>query len=387
MVETFADYNATTPIDAGVLEAMLPYLESQFGNPSSRHHRGTEAKAAVAKSRQQVADLLDCDADEITFCAGATECNNWVLKGFYEFLPDSAPPMILSSAIEHPSILETLKFLQHRGWAQHRLVGVDGQGVCLIDSFKNQRTSVTKMATLMLANNETGAIQPVAALAQWASSESIWVHSDAAQACGKFKFSVRDLGVDSLTLAGHKLYAPKGIGALYLRRGRRLEPLLHGPAQEGGQRAGTENVASIVGLGQACEIARKNLDQESSRILGLRNQLFERLTAELPDCFVVNGPPIDSAIRVPNTLSLNFKGVDGHRLLSVSQLACSTGPACHDGDQKLSHVLQAMGVDWDLGRGAVRVSLGRYSKPEDVDSIVRGLSDAYRILRPCGQKF
>lgn len=380
MVETFADYNATTPVDPGVLEAMLPFLETHFGNPSSKHIRGLDAKAAITKARSQVAELLDCDCDEVYFTGGATECNNWVLKGFWDL---DTRPHILASQIEHPSILETLSFLQRRGWAQYDLVKVDREGVCFAESFRKARWPQTQLVTLMLANNETGAIQPVDQLAEWAASEGIWTHSDAAQACGKFKFSVRHLGVDSLTVAGHKLYAPKGIGALYLKRGRKLEPLLHGPGQESGRRAGTESVASIVGLGAACQIALENLDSESQRIAQLRNRLLERLKQELPDAFVLNGPPIECSTRVPNTLSLNFRGVDGHRLLSLSGLACSTGPACHDGDQKLSHVLQAMGVDWELGRGALRISLGRFSKPDEVEKLCCGLVAAYQSLLGC----
>lgn len=383
MVETFADYNATTPVDPGVLEAMLPFLGTHFGNPSSRHTRGVDSKAAITKARGQVAELLDCDSEEVYFTGGATECNNWVLKGFWDL---ASPPHILASQIEHPSILETLIFLQRRGWARHNLVKVDCEGICHAESFREARLKQTQLVTLMLANNETGAIQPVAQLAEWAACEGMWIHTDAAQACGKFKFSVRQLGVDSLTLAGHKLYAPKGVGALYLKRGRKLEPLLHGPSQESGQRAGTESVASIVGLGEACRIARQNLAVESQRICQLRNRLLERLTQELPDAFVVNGPPIDSQVRVPNTLSLNFRGVDGHQMLRLSKLACSTGPACHDGDQKLSHVLQAMGVNWELGRGALRISLGRFSQLEDIEKLCFGLVEAYRALIACSNQ-
>lgn len=375
--QIFADYNATTPVAPEVFEAMRPYLQSDFGNPSSWHQRGQRAKVAVEQAREQVAQLLGCSPSHIRFTGGATEANNWVIKGY---TPESPPHHILSSAIEHPSILECGRYLEQRGWAEFSKCRVDAQGLCSPQAVLGGLRPNTQMVCVMLANNETGAIQPIQAIAR-CLPQGCWLHCDASQAAGKTRLDVVDLQVSSLTIAGHKLYAPKGVGALYVDPGRaqQLTPLLHGPSQEAGQRAGTEAVASIVGLGAACALANQDLEQEVHRLTNLRDRLWNKLHSILGDRIQLNGPA-DSSHRLPHTLSVNFRGVTGQELLRQADVACSTGPACHDGQNRLSHVLEAMGVPFELGKGAVRVSLGRYSTPQEVDELGQRLLEAYQNL-------
>lgn len=379
----YADHNSTTPIDPEVRDAILPYLSEHFGNPSSAHSVGRRARQALDKARGQVAQLINCQPEEVFFTSGATESNNWLIKGFDDF---AGRPHIITSQIEHPSILRSCEMLQKRGWADVTYVPVDADCMVSVPAVEAARRANTRLLSIMLANNETGAIQPMANLLAWAKYHKILTHSDGAQAVGKIPVDVAGLGLDFLTIAGHKLYAPKGVGALFIRKGLELEPLLHGPGQERGQRGGTESVPLVVGLGQACEICHRRLSEDGARLTALREDLWGRLREQLADSVVLNGPE-SAHLRLPNTLSVNFRGVTGAELLqganlpgSTEELAASTGPACHDGQVRLSHVLAAMGVAPELGRGTLRLTLGRSTRSEDVAVLADTLVGAYRKL-------
>lgn len=370
MTAIYLDHNGTTPVDPEVVESMLPFLGEHFGNPSSSHSYGAAPKKAVAEARAQVAELIGAQPEEIFFTSGATEANNWVIKG----LPFDRPH-IVTTTVEHPSILKPCQYLAEKGRAEVTWLHVDQVGLVSPAEVKTALRPDTRLVSILHANNETGAVQPVAEIARQVLP--VWIHTDAAQSLGKIPVDVNELRVDFLTVAGHKLYAPKGIGALYVRSGRELEPLLHGAGHERGMRSGTENVALIVGLGAACAKAARQVEAEMARLKGLRDEL-EQLLSERTDV-VRNGP---DEPRLPNTLSLNFVGVSGAALLSwCPELAASTGPACHDGQVRLSHVLEAMGVPPELGRGAVRLTLGRSSTPAQIQRAVEELVRSYQDLR------
>jgi cysteine desulfurase len=370
MPPIYLDYNATTPIDPAVVEAMLPYLQTHFGNPSSTHLYGKTAHDAVEGSRQQVADLLGAKPDEIVFTSGGTEASNYALKGVVFaklrgwFGRWAKGAHIITSSIEHPATTQPCEFLKALG-CKITVVPVDRQGLVDPDDVKKVITRGTALISIMHANNEVGTLQPIREIARLARERGVLVHTDAAQSLGKVAVNVNELGVDLLSFAGHKLYAPKGVGALYVRTGVKLEPLIHGAGHEGGRRAGTENVPYIVGLGMACTLARQSLPVATERLRQLRDRLWERLRAGLGDHVVLNG---HLTLRLPNTLNANFVGHVGAELLqAVPEIAASTGSACHEGQVNQSPVLCAMGVPPDLGKGAVRLSVGRFTTEEEVD--------------------
>jgi len=372
MAAIYLDHNGTTPIDPEVVESMLPYLGEHFGNPSSSHFYGAAPKKAVADARAQVAELIGAQPEEVFFTSGATEANNWVIKG----LPFERPH-IVTTAVEHPSVLKPCRYLVEKGRAEVTFLEVDKNGLVTPAQVKAALRPDTRLVSILHGNNETGAVQPLAEIASQVLP--VWIHTDAAQSLGKLPVDVKRLRVDFLTVAGHKVYAPKGIGALYMRSGRELEPLLHGAGHERGLRSGTENVALIVGLGAACAKAARQVEAEMARLKGLRDDLERELRERTENQVVRNGP---EEPRLPNTLSVNFVGVSGAALLSwCPELAASTGPACHDGQVRLSHVLEAMGVAPELGRGAVRLTLGRSSTPAQISRAVEELVRAYRDLR------
>jgi cysteine desulfurase len=359
----YLDYNGTTPVDPAVVEALLPYLREHFGNPSSQSPYGRQAKAALDQARQQVADLIGAQPDEIYFTSGATEANNWVILGL--------DTHTVTTAIEHPSVLKACARLGDRV----QIVPVDHHGRVDPESL---RWRPMKLLSVMHSNNEIGTIQDLPALSEMARSVGALIHSDAAQSLGKVDIKVDALGVDLLTLAGHKVYAPKGIGALYVRRGVNLPPYLLGAGQERGSRSGTENVAYAVALGTACALAKSRWQQDGERMAALRDRLQTRLQNELGQRICFNGHP---QLRLPNTLSVNFVGVTGADLLrDCPGLAASTGPACHDGVVRLSHVLAALGLEPEIGRGAVRLTLGRLTTPTEVEQTADLLVAAYQHL-------
>jgi cysteine desulfurase len=371
----YLDYNATTPIAADVAQGIQPYLNNEFGNPSSDYSLGQRARTAVGQARAQVASLLSCLPEEIVFVSGASEANNWVLKGVAHHHRNQGRHLV-TTTIEHPAVLNPCLFLLEEGW-DVTFVRVNGQGRVDPDDIRRALKSETVLISVMHANNETGAIQPLAEIGRLAKEHGIFFHSDAAQSVGKIPVKVGDLGVDFLTLAGHKLYAPKGIGVLYIKNTCQLTPLVHGASQEGGRRAGTENVIWDVALGLACDLAERRLTQDMEHFQARRDRLHQRLQEGFP-ALVLNGPKIE---RLTNTLNVSFPGLSGAEILAgLPKLAASTGAACHGPDVKMSHVLAAMGVPPEIGKGAVRLSVGRQTTDAEVDQAANLLLDRVRAL-------
>ena len=370
----YLDYNATTPLLPEVVDAMLPYLRGHFGNPSSSHALGRAAHAAVERAREQVAALLGCDGDEVVFTSGGTESNNLAIRGVTHALPDRRH--VLTSLIEHPAVAAPCAWLERHGWRVTR-GGVDGHGRVRLEELVAAIDTQTALVTVMLANNETGVLQRLAPVAAAARAAGAVFHTDAAQSVGKVPLHVCELGVDLLSVAGHKLYAPKGVGALYVRRGTPLVPLLLGAGHERGIRPGTENVASIVGLGVACERAGLDLEAEGVRVRTLRDRLWRRLEERVPG-LALNGHPEE---RLPNTLSVRFPGVSGNALLAATpEVAASTGSACHAGGEDPPAVVQLMGVSPSEALGTVRLTLGRRTSDDDVERAAAALSRAWARL-------
>lgn len=372
----YLDHNGTTPLLPEVVEAMLPYLREHFGNPSSGHAYGVRARKAVDIAREQVAALLDCDPGEIVFTSGGTESSNLAIHGVLEAVSASDPDRrgIVTSVIEHPATEIPCAWLERRGHPVGRL-GVDEFGRMRVTDARTLIDERTALVTVMHSNNETGVLQPVAELARLARAAGARVHTDAAQSVGKVPVSVGELDVDFLTVAGHKLYAPKGIGALYVRRGTPLEPFMRGGGQEWGIRPGTENVASIVGLGAACALARRDLEQTGARMKQLRDALWRRLADAIPG-LALNGHP---ELRLPNTLNVRIPGVSGDAVLAgAPEVAASTGSACHAGNTSASAVILAMGVDSDEALGSVRLTLGRGTRLEEVERAANSLIRSWR---------
>jgi len=364
----YLDHNATTPILSEVVDAMIPFLRQHFGNPSSGHAYGRVAHEAVECARAQVAELLGAEPDEIFFTSGGTEANNLAIRGVMEVATRSH---IVTSVIEHPATSRPCAWLEDQGKGLSRL-GVDHSGRVLPDEARREITQDTALVTVMHSNNETGVLQPIEELAKLARAAGAYVHTDAAQSVGKVPVDVNVLDVDLLSIAGHKLYAPKGIGALYVRRGTPIAPFSLGAGHERGLRPGTENVASIVGLGTACAEAQRDLTEVADQMCFLRDMLWGVLVAEVPE-LRLNGHP---EFRLPNTLNVRFPGVSGDALLAgAPEVAASTGSACHAGHTRASAVVLAMGVPEDEAMGSVRLTLGRHTSEADIkhaaQSIIR----------------
>lgn len=367
MARVYLDYNASTPLDAAVSAAMRPLLDEAFGNPSSGHWASLPAKAALERARGQVASLLGAAPDEIVFTSGGSEANNFALKGSFFALRDKGEH-IITQATEHPAILKPLAFLERLG-ASVTYLPVDGTGRVDPDAVRRAITPRTILVSIMHANNETGTVQPVEAIGAIAHEHGIRFHTDAAQSVGKIATRVDDLGVDLLSIAGHKLYAPKGVGALYARRGTELEPLIHGAGHEQGRRAGTESALMAVGLGEACALAAELGPMK--RIRELRDRFWQGLQSLYGDGVVLNG---HAEHRLPNTLNVSFVGQVGADVLGrLDGVAASTGSACHAGRVELSPVLAAMAVSDHVGMGAVRFSLGRGTTQEETDNVLEQL--------------
>ncbi|WP_339613722.1 cysteine desulfurase family protein [uncultured Rubinisphaera sp.] len=368
--QIYLDFNATTPLADEVVEAMQPYLNEAYGNPSSLHWAGVPARDAIEVARSQVASLLCCDATEIVFTSGGTEANNQALKGIYFAKRSQIPtPHLIINQIEHPAILEPCRFLESLGAEVTRLP-VDRYGQVSPDDVRQAIRSNTVLISIMHANNEVGTIQPIEEISKIAHEHGILCHTDAAQSAGKIPVDVESLGVDLLSIAGHKLYGPKGVGALYVREGVELTPLMHGAAHEAGRRAGTENILEIVGLGAACALAQKV--QEETYFITLREDFWQKLQEHFGEQIVLNGHPEQ---RLPNTLNVSFRGqIGGDILAQLPWLAASTGSACHAGSLHISPVLEAMGVSKDIGAGAVRFSLGRSTTQAETDAVVDAIS-------------
>ena len=369
----YLDYNATTPVDKRVVEAIKEAMIDHWGNPSSGHVIGKKGKKMLDQARSNLAFLLDVMPEEIIFTSGGTESNNMVILGLASHY-DPKKRHIITSAIEHPSVLNPCLYLLEKGW-DISFVPVDKNGIIDITAFKKAIRPDTFLATIMLANNETGAIQPIQELASICSKHEILLHCDAAQAVGKIEVNIKELGVDYLTVAGHKLYAPKGIGALFVKKGRPLEKILHGAGQEYGWRPGTEPVPAAVGLGMAAKISATKLKHEPTRQQQLRDRLFEGLKNIFPS-LVRHGLPDKT---LPNTLSVSFPGLLANDLLAeMDKLCASTGAACHDRSVSISHVLGAMGVSKDVAVGTVRLSLGYYTDEDEIDEAITMFESALR---------
>ena len=364
----YLDFNASTPIDPAVAAAMRPLLESHYGNPSSGHWASVPAKEALETAREQVAALLGCHADEIIFTSGGSEANNLALKGVF-FAGRDKGDHIVTTRIEHPAITEPCRFLERLS-ARVTYLPVDGAGRIDPDDLRKAITPRTILVSIMHANNEVGTIQPIEDCARIAREHGIPLHTDAAQSVGKVSSDVSRLGIDLLSIAGHKVYAPKGIGALYVRRGLSIEPLIHGAGHERGRRAGTESALLAAGLGQACELARDLAPLEQVRVL--RDHFWQRLQKQFGNRVALNGHPTH---RLPNTLNVSFVDRIGSEILArLDGVAASTGSACHSGRIELSPVLQAMGVAPEVGMGAIRFSLGRGTKRDEIDAVVDRLT-------------
>ncbi|MBO0763513.1 MAG: cysteine desulfurase [Hyphomicrobiaceae bacterium] len=375
MARIYLDYNASTPIDPAVAAAMRPFLEEGFGNPSSGHWAATGAKAALKDARGKVAALIGADSDEIVFTSGGSEANNLALKGVAVALKTKGSH-IVTSAVEHPAILAPCRFLEEQGF-EVTVVPVDRFGLVDPDDVRRAIGPGTILVSIMHANNEVGTIQPIAEVGRIAREHGIPFHTDAAQSVGKIAADVTALGVDLLTIAGHKLYAPKGVGALYVRRGTPIEPLIHGAGHEDGRRAGTESALLAVGLGKACELARDLTAMDLVRVL--RDRFWQRLQSAFGDRVVLNGHPDR---RLPNTLNVSFVAqIAADVLARLDGVAASTGSACHTGHVELSPVLKAMGVAPHVGMGAIRLSLGRGTTQDEIDLVADQLVSA---LAPTG---
>jgi cysteine desulfurase len=367
MKPIYLDYNASTPIAPEVAAALRPFLEQHFGNPSSLHWAGVPAKTAVEQARAQVSRLLGAFPDEIVFTSGGSEANNHAIKGAF-FALCSLGKHLITTAVEHPATLQPCRFLETLG-AEVTVLPVDRTGRVDPDDVRRAITDRTILITVMHANNEVGTLQPIPEIARLARERGILFHTDAAQSAGKIPTDVNELGVDLLSIAGHKLYAPKGVGALYIRRGVPLEPLIHGAGHEAGRRAGTENVLLDIALGAACELAASSMTQPETQ--RLRDRFWEMLREAFGNRVVLNGHPTE---RLPNTLNVSFIGKVGEEILSrLDGVAASTGSACHSGQVRLSPVLEAMGVPPEVGMGAIRFSLGRYTTLEEITAVVERL--------------
>ncbi len=371
--QIYLDYNASTPIDPQVAAIMQEAIEGAFGNPSSTHWAGAPAHATVETARQQVADLLGCSLQEIVFTSGGSESNNLVLKGLY-FARQNPAAHIITTQVEHPAIVEPCRFLERLG-ARITWLSVDATGRIAADDLRQAITDDTILISIMHANNEVGTIQPIEECARIAQEHNIAFHTDAAQSVGKVPTRVAELGVDFLTIAGHKLYAPKGIGALYIRNGIEVEPLIHGASHESGRRAGTESALLTAALGKACELAGDL--SAIADVKALRDRLWTGLRDNLDDRVILNGHADE---RLPNTLNISFVGQIGAEILGkIPEVAASTGSACHAGRVELSPVLEAMGVSPETGAGAIRFSLGRATTVNEIDTVVARLA---QVLGP-----
>lgn len=372
----YLDYNGTTPLAPEVAEAMQPYIREHYGNPSSTHRLGVTAKLAVEKARQQVATLIDAFPDEIIFTSGGTESNNMALRGMAQVLRQKGNH-IITSAIEHPAILEVCAWLEKQGFSVTYLP-VDDFGRINPEDVRKHLRSETILISIMHSNNETGSLQPIVEIAAIAREAGIIMHTDAAQSLGKVKVSVKDLGIDLLSIAGHKLYAPKGVGALYVRRGLQPDKIIFGAGQERGLRPGTENVIHVVALGEASRLAAERFEDDYMHLLGLRDRLQQGIFSQLTDVRV-NGHP---TLRSPNTLSLSFYGIEAQTLISeLTELAVSAGAACHSDRVDMSHVLTAMRVPVIWGMGTLRLSVGRYTTQNEVDIAILKIVETVRRLR------
>jgi len=386
MKTIYLDNNATTRIAPEVLDQMRPYLDELYGNPSSMHSFGGQVAKKIAQAREQVADLLGASSpSEIIFTSCGTESDNAAIFGAVRSYPEKRH--IITSRVEHPAVLNTCRYLQKEGY-RVTFLSVDHSGQLDLEELRAALTPDTAIVSIMYANNETGVIFPIEEIAAIVKEKGAIFHTDAVQAVGKIPLNLKESQIDMLSLSGHKLHAPKGVGALYLRQGTKFTPFLLGGHQEGGRRAGTENVASIIGLGAACELAARHIPEEQTRVRALRDKLEHSILAKVPNTRV-NGDPIH---RLPNTTNIGFEFVEGEAILlmlSDRGIAASSGSACTSGSLEPSHVLRAMEVPFTHAHGSIRFSLSRYTTEEEIDTVISELLpiiDRLRAISPFGPK-
>jgi len=385
--QVYLDYNATTPLDERVLESMLPYLKEKYGNASSVHNFGRDAKTAIEDAREKVAAILNADSSEIYFTSGGTESDNLALKGA-AYINQSKKNHIITSSIEHHAVLESAKFLEKNGFKADYLT-VDQYGTVSTDDLKNKLTDNTSVVSVMHSNNEVGTIQDIKSLTEIAKEKGALFHTDAVQSGGKIKIDVKELGVDLLSMSGHKIYGPKGTGIIFIRKGVRVAPLFHGGHHEKKRRPGTEDVPGIVGFAKALEIAESMREQEHARWKELADFFIDGVQAKVPDVFL-NGPRDER--RIPSTVNMSFKAIEGESIilsLDMKGIGVASGSACTSGSLEASHVLMAMGVPVELAQGSIRFSLGRYTTKDDLQytiDVLPEIIDRLRAMSPLYSK-
>jgi len=378
MKRVYLDYAATTPTHPEVVKAMLPYFTEAFGNASSIYAYGQEAKGAIEEARAKVAELIGAREEEVIFTSGGTEADNFALKGV-ALANEAKGNHIITTSIEHHAVLESCRFLERRGF-QVTYLAVDGYGMVDPDDVRKALTSKTILISVMHANNEVGTIEPVAEIAKIAQEAGVYLHTDAVQTVGHIPTDVNELGVDLLSMSAHKLYGPKGVGALYVRKGTKLVPFMHGGEQERGRRASTENVPGIVGFGRAVELARQEMDEEASRLSQLREKLTNGLLERIEHIHL-NGHPTQ---RLPNNVNVNIAFVEGESMclnLDLEGICASTGSACSSSSLEPSHVLLAMGLPPEEAHGSLRFTLGRWTTEEDIERVLEVLPPIVARLR------
>jgi cysteine desulfurase len=378
MSDIYLDNNATTRVDPDVVEAMLPYFSEQFGNPSSLHSFGDQVGRAIRDARRQVQALLGAERDdEIVFTSCGTESDSTAILSALKAQPERRE--IITTVVEHPAVLTLCEFLEKDGYTVHRLK-VDGKGRLNLDEYRALLSERVAIVSVMWANNETGTLFPVAEMAEMAHAAGVMFHTDAVQAVGKIPLDLKNSKIDMLSLSGHKLHAPKGIGVLYLRRGTRFRPLLRGGHQERGRRAGTENSAAIVALGKAAEQAQRHMAEENTRVRSMRDRLEQGILAAVPNAFVTG----DTANRLPNTANIAFEYIEGEGILLMlnkAGIAASSGSACTSGSLEPSHVMKAMGIPYTAAHGTVRFSLSRYNSMDEIERVIAAVPPIVEKLR------
>ena len=373
----YMDNNATTQVAQEVIEEMMPYLNQQYGNPSSMHTFGGQVGKKIKEARQRVASLLGCEPDEIIFTSCGTESDNAAIKGTLSVFPNRRK--IITTRVEHPAVLTTCRDLERHGYSISE-ISVDKEGRLDMEELGFRVDDNTAIVSVMWANNETGTVFPVEEIARLVKARDVIFHTDAVQAVGKIPLNLKDSAIDLLSLSGHKLHAPKGVGVLYVRRGTRMGTFMHGGHQESGRRGGTENVPGIIALGKACQLAQQHMEEENTRVKALRDKLEKGLLENCPDCFV-NG---DIENRLPNTLNISFEFIEGESILMMLDqygICASSGSACTSGALEPSHVLRAMGVPFTAAHGSIRFSLSRYNTEAEVDLIIEKMPPIVHRLR------
>ncbi len=377
MKTIYFDNNATTKLDEEVLEAMKPFFCELYGNPSSMHMFGGQVGRKIRSAREQVADLLSCDPSEITFTSGGTESDNAAIKSTLAATPHKRK--VITTRVEHPAVLAVCREMENQSYTVVEL-GVDKQGQLDLAELEEQIDDDTALVTIMYANNETGVVLPIDKITELVTDRGVIFHTDAVQAIGKIPLDLSKSNIDLLSLSGHKLHAPKGVGVLYVRKGTRLSPYMLGGHQESGRRAGTENVPGIVGLGKACQLAAQNIEQENNRVKDLRDKLEKAILEKCPDSRL-NG---DNENRLPNTTNISFEYIEGEAILLMLDkygICASSGSACTSGSLEPSHVLRAMGVPFTAAHGSIRFSLSRYNTEEEVDYTIEKMPQIVKQLR------